>query len=476
MSNTTLVFCNQLAQFKREKGMLFFYCLSIVIMGVVVPFFIKGIESSLTMAALLTATFLKPTLSDSVAGEREHRTLETLLSSPMNGKSIIWGKFQFCLFFALCFFGLTTLCATLTNWLIGREMILTAWQWIGIILVAVLNFGAISIAGVQASAASADMRVANSRVSLIAYPLGLMFVAYLAVIILVDFIPAAIISLILIFIYLCVILIFTFKTIIMKQSNYFENIKYKKGKRSIEHENRASYITPKSQFGIVFGFELKYLMTIKTLLLNFGALCFAPALVAWLSFYYTGKIDLNYAVFITVLFIPRVPVNLIAYSIGGEKVYRTGESLLSTPLHIRSVFLAKCMIPLMVSAIMLVLSSLLTLMGAEIIGRITGEITLKYMYTAEQLVLLFGVGIMSSMLMMFISAILSVVLKIPRHSLYVTSLLSFLFVVPVLAIVYLAKNILMWSLIYSAFLLICNALCIRGISDKITNSQIISRL
>jgi ABC-type Na+ efflux pump permease subunit len=472
MSNSILVFRNQFAQFKREKGMLFFYCLSIAIMGVVVPIFIQGIESSLTMAALLTAAYLKPILSDSVTGEREHRTLETLLSSPMNGKSIIWGKFQFCLFFAVCFFCLTALCAALTNLLLDREMTLAAWQWTGIIVIAFLNFSAISKAGVHASATSSDIRVANSRVSLIAYPLGLLFVAYLAVIVIVDSIPALVISLILIFVYLCVILAFTFKTTIMKQSSYFENIKYKKHRIA----QQASYITPKSQFGIVFGFELKYLMTLKTLLLNFGALCFVPAVAAWLSFYYTGKIDLNYAVFITVLFIPRVPMNLIAYSIGGEKVYRTGESLLSTPLSIRTIFHAKCMIPLTVSAIMLILSSLLTLMGAAIISRVTPGITLTHMYNAEQLMLLLGIGIMSSLLMVFISAILSVALKTSRHGLYVTTIISFLFVVPVLAIVYLTSNILMWSVIYAVTLLVCNALCVWSISDKITHPKMVSRL
>jgi ABC-type Na+ efflux pump permease subunit len=474
MNEPILVFRNRFAQFKREKGMVFFYCLSIAIIGVVVPVFMRGVELSLTMAALLTATFLKPILSDSLAGEREHRTLETLLSSPMNGKSVIWGKFLFCLFFAVCFFGLTALCAMLTNWLFSRETTPAAWQWIGILLIAVLNFGTISIAGVHASAMSADMRAANSRVSLIAYPLGLMFIVYFALIITAGYIPALVISLILVCFYLCVMLTFIFKIIKMKQFDYFENEKIKK--RKMTHENQASYITPKSQFGIVFGFELKYLMTLKTLLLQFGALCLAPALIAWLSFYYTGKFDFNYAVFVTVLFIPRVPTNLIAYSIGGEKTYRTGESLLSTPLHIRSVFLAKCMIPLMVSAIMLVLSSLLTLMGAAIISLVTPGITLTRGYTAEQLTLLFPVGIMSSMLMVFISAILSVILKTTRHGLYVTSILSFFFVFPVLAIVYLANNILMWPVIYAVVLLICNAICIKSISGKITHPQIISRL
>ena len=473
MSMSSLVFRNQLAQFKREKGMMVFYCLAIVIIGIIVPIFIKGVESSLTMAVLLTATFLKPILSDSVAGEREHRTLETLLSSPINGKSIIWGKFHFSLLFAVVFFGLTALFAVMTNWFAGYEIALSTSQWFGVILLALLNFGAIAIAGVHASATSTDMRVANSRVSRIAYPLGLIFLVYLPVVAILDFIPALVFTLVLACFYLCVFITFVAKASRMKQADYYENIKIKIRKSQDTH---SSFNAPKSQFGIVFGFELKYLMTLKTLLLNFGAMCFAPALIACVLPFYTGAFDLNYAVFMTILLIPRIPTNLIAYSIGGEKVYRTGESLLSTPLHIRSVFLAKCMIPVLVTTVMLILSSVFTLMGATIFGWITTDIIPIYRYTIAQLVMLFPVGIFSSMLMMFLSAIFSVILRTPRHGLYVTSIISFLFVAPILAIVYLTSNLLLWSVMYSAVLLISCLICARGISDKITHPQIMSRL
>jgi ABC-type Na+ efflux pump permease subunit len=177
-----------------------------------------------------------------------------------------------------------------------------------------------------------------------------------------------------------------------------------------------------------------------------------------------------------VLAIPRIPTNLIAYSIGGEKVYKTGESLLSTPLHIRPVFLAKCAIPVLVSAIMLLTSALLTLMGVNMISWILPDIGKVYRYTDSQLVLIFAVGIMASMMMMFISAILSAILKTPRHGLFATSLISFLFVIPVLPIVYLTQNTFMWSLIYFAILLIGNIVCIWNISDKISRPQIMSWL
>jgi len=474
MNGSILVFRNRFAQFKQEKGMLLFYCFIIAIMGIVVPFFRHELISSLTAAALLTAAFLNPILSDSMAGDRERRTLETLLSSPIKGRSVVWGKFLFGLFFALSFFSLTTLCAALTNWLVSRETPLAFWQWLGIILAAILNFGTISIAGLHASAVSADMRTANSRVSFIAYPLGLLFIVYIAVIVSVDFIPALVVSLILAFLYLCVISVFTFKTVRMKQSDYFENIKIKGRKKARTHY--ASYLAPKSQFGIVFGFELKYLLTFKTVLFQYGFLCFTPAIVAWLSFYYTGKFELNYAAFITVLFIPRIPSSLIALSIGGEKAYKTGESLLSTPLKIRQIFLAKCMIPLTISALMLILSSLFTLMGAEIISRLTPGIAIARGYTVEQLVLIFPVGIMSATLMIFISAILSVAMKTPRAGMNVSSMLTFLFVVPVLAIVYLSHNVLIWSVVYAVVLLICSVICIIKISDKISRPQILDRL
>ncbi|MFD1906154.1 AAA family ATPase [Paenibacillus rhizoplanae] len=81
----------QCAEFTSDKGMLFFYGLSIGITGIIVPIFMHGVEVSLSLAALLTAILVRPMLSDSIAGEREHRTLETLLSSPIHGKKACSG-------------------------------------------------------------------------------------------------------------------------------------------------------------------------------------------------------------------------------------------------------------------------------------------------------------------------------------------------------------------------------------------------
>lgn len=474
MKRSYPVFRAACAEFIREKGMLLFYSISIAITGIIVPIVMQGIEASLTIAALLTAILLRPLLSDSLAGEREHRTLETLLSSPLNGRSIIWRKFQFCCLFAVSYFTITVFCSALTSLLVRGGTALMLWQWLGITGLAVLNYSAICIAGVYASSTSKDMRVANSRVSWADYPLGLLFVVCLGVIAAADRVSAMTVGSACALIYLVVLSIYTSKIRRMKQPDFFKPGTVIKRERGQKHH--VSPAAPKSQYGIVLSFEWKTLMTLKSLLLGFGLLCFSPVAAVCLLLYFTGTINLNYAVMLTVLLIPRVPSNLIAYSIGGEKVYKTGESLLSTPLQLRPVLLAKCTVPVLVTVVMLAVSSLLTLAGIRIIPLIMPDLALIPGYSALQLILLFPVSILSSISMIFIAAILSVRLKTPRQGLYATSLLSFVFVLPVLAIIYLAPGTLLWPMVYLAVLLSGNIICLKWITEHITRPQLMSRL
>ena len=85
----------------------------------------------------------------------------------------------------------------------------------------------------------------------------------------------------------------------------------------------------------------------------------APAVFLYISNYSKGSYDLSYAVIIITLMIPRVPTNLITYSIGGEKAYKTGESLLATPLKTSTILMAKAFVPFIVSFVMITLSFLL---------------------------------------------------------------------------------------------------------------------
>lgn len=450
--------------------------LCIATMGVAVPLSFHSIESSIPFAVLFPVVFLKPLLADSLAGERERKTLESLLSTPICGKRIVWGKALFGWLFATIFFALTAVCVAVTCLLAGYAQDIAIWQWFSIAFMPILSFAVISVAGAYASVRSADSHIASRKLSGVAYPLGLLLIVTLTVVMASDSVTALFMCAALALAYLYVMAIYMVRVLRMRQADFFENVKMKKPGKA--QSIRVPRTAPKSQFGIVFGHELRYLMTLKSLFLSpFGLLplCFAPMAVACLPKLYGGEIDLNYAVILTALAMPRTPMNLVAYSVGGEKTYRTGESLLSTPLMIKPLFLAKSTVAVLVSLITLFLSSILTLAGANHIGKLA-ESGAVYMYTASQLVLLFPVGIMSSVTMVFVTGILSANMKTPRQGLYISSLLTLAFVIPVLAIVYLGHSELIWPVIYFAALFLGNAFCVRAISGKVSRPLIMSRL
>lgn len=473
MNHSKPIFQIQLDLLKREKGMMIFYLLCVVLIGIILPVFFHNTEQILIIAALFTVSFLKPILSDSLAGEKERKTLESILSAPINNRDIILGKLKFSCAFAVTFFFLIIFCTILTTYLIGDKSTLAIWQWICIILFSILNFITISIIGISISAVSIDLQTANHHISKVAYPFGLLNIIYLSIMSLLQMSVMLIISGILAIFYFLIIGIYAVKILRMKRFHYFENRIVKK----FNNRNKKSVVSiaPKSHFSIVFWHELKYLLKLKSLLINFLLLCTFPAIIICLFKYYTGQINLYYAVFLTALIMPRTPTNLIAYSIGGEKVYKTGESLLSTPLHLKPLFLAKCMIPVFISVIMLIISSLFTLITANLIGSFFEAGTI-YKYTADQFLLLFPVGIMSCITMVFITGILSLNMKTPRQGLYVSTIVGFVFVIPPLIIVFLTQDRLRGAIFYFLFLLLCNILCIRNLSDKITRPYILNKL
>ncbi|MDR0220027.1 MAG: ABC transporter permease subunit [Lachnospiraceae bacterium] len=474
MKQSNIVFRMALTQLTRERGMMIFYALCAVAIGIVVPFFTRDLQRPLTIATLLTTVILRQLLADSLAGERENKTLEALLSTSIKGKALVYGYFQCYLLFALCSFTVMAALAMLTVGLAGYGWQIEAWQGVAIIVLAVLNYSAIVLAGVYISARSDSPRTAAALISSLAYPLGLLYLIFISITMLLTAITVVVTGVFLAVVYLTFIIVYVRKTSHLKQPDYFENIKTKKAQNASKY--RTSFAAPRSPFAIVFAFEWKYFLTLGKLLGSFGRMCFYPAFVACALAYFTDSFDLSYAVLVTVLIIPRVPTNLIAYSIGGEKAYKTGESLLSTPLHVRSVFLAKCALPVLISTVMLLLSALVSLAVADLYSRFFASADTVYMYSAEQLMLLFPVSIMSSVAMVLTTGVLSVVMKTPRQGLYAAFALGFVFVLPTLAIVYLAQNSFLWSVAYFLMLLIANLLGVKSISERITRPQLSAQL
>lgn len=473
MNKTFVVFRNQRSLFFRDKGMLIFYFLTALLTGIGVPFFIRDMATCISFAGLLTVTFLIPILADSLAGEREKKTLESLLSTAIKGSSIVWGKFFFFILFALAFFTLSTVIAIFTSLLIGVEISFTGSHWIDIGLLSILTFISVILSGLHQSVFSSDMQNAYTRIAFIALPLGFLYMTSVTVITSIEpyFFPY-VIALVL-FIYATICLIYLMKIAKLRQATYFENVKHKK--REIKRNERLDESMRKAPILTVFTHEMRYLATLKLLLLNFLILCFMPAIACILGYYYLDDLNLNYAVLLTALMMPRTPTNLIAYSIGGEKVYKTAESLLSTPLQVRPIFLAKMMVPVVVSFVMLLVSSTLTLIAGNTVGYFMQQGT-WYMYTADQLILLFPAGILSCISMVLITGVLSARMKKPRNGLYVSSVLGLVFVFPPLGIIYLTANSLLWSIIYCVILGAINMFCLSKISHRISRPQLMKRL
>ncbi len=471
-----IVFRVQLSLFLKERGMLVFYALCILVTGVL-PLFTRSLETALSVGALMPTLFLKPLLADSVAGEREHHTLESLLSSPLNGKAIVYGKMFFCLSFALFFFSLQTVLAAFTIRVSGYGDPIPAWRWTAIALMAVLSYGAICEAGAYMSATSADLRTANSRIARMAYLVGMVFLSFLPIALTANTFTTLFVGAVFALAFLVLLVIYSLLTARMSQASFFEETKKKS--RSKRTATPATLHAPQSQFGIVLRHELKYVLTLKPLLRNFALLSFAPALLVCLlpfSGYYDGAVDLNQAVLVTALLVPRIPVNLIAYSIGGEKVYKTGESLLSTPLGVRPVFLAKCTVPVLVSMIILPLSTSATLVGVNLIAASAPKMVPVTFYNAEQLIFLFPASLLTCILMILLTGILSYVLKLPRYSLYVNSLLSFLFVIPTLSIINASQGSPIRSITYCALLLLVDLTLLAVVSGRTNRSWLMARL
>lgn len=267
---------------------------------------------------------------------------------------------------------------------------------------------------------------------------------------------------------------FWWKLSSLKQPDFYENLSRTYRKRQVEN----TYDLPlgHSLFSAVVRHELKYLWSLKTLLLNFLFLTMSPAMVVCLMKSYCNAFDLNYAILITTLMMPRIPTNLIAYSIGGEKVYKTGELLLSTPVKMHTLLLAKSFVPAFVSILMISMSSLLVIAAMPLYNLLCGTHAPIPHYTFTQLLLLFSVCILSCVLMIFLTATLSLVLMTPRQGLYVTSFLGFMFLLPVSIIVYVTTHTLLWSMLYLSLLIITICVFYLFVRNKTSRLILISKL
>ena len=212
----------QFSLFKQEKGMLIFYLICMLLIGVALPLFSLGMETILIITAMFTVMFLKPMLSDMMAGERERKTLESLLSTPADGKYILRGKIRFSIVFAVIFYAITLFYAQYSSafyaagyriWPYGNGFALCLWLcWI------LLQYPfPVFIFPVVAE----DSRTASSGISRIVYPLGLLEIIQVTTLFIVPTLPSLVISIGAALLYAIVILFYRTKREHQKQSVFY---------------------------------------------------------------------------------------------------------------------------------------------------------------------------------------------------------------------------------------------------------------
>lgn len=462
---------NQWKRFVIEKGMLFFYVVSILLFGIMIPYFVKDFQKSFYTCVVITIMMAKPILADSVASEREKKTLESILSSPITIRKYLLSKSIFCFLFAFIFFMICNMLSVITNICLSistdcSTFIFIEW-YLSVIDVLLLT----TIIGVYTSAKSESMHVAQNKISVRNYPFILLLILYFETTLQNSFEVTITVNGIF-YILIGVIFVRYIRMIMyMQHHDFYEGIFKAKKYHKINNCDKKLFVG-ETQFLSIIRHEIKYMKTLKTLNLFLALNYIGPVAMLLIGYYYTGNWNMTFPILTMSMMIPKVPTSYIAYSVGGEKTYKTGESLLSTPLNISTIFLAKAILPNILSAIMIIVSTILLVL---VRCGITND-RISDVFTPEIWILLLPISMLSSIFMTFLTAILSLMLKTPRQAYFVTIYGGYLFLVPVALILFVAKNQLLWSLIYLVVLLISVVGMFLGVRLKTNRPLLISKL
>ena len=190
----------------------------------------------------------------------------------------------------------------------------------------------------------------------------------------------------------------------------------------------------------------------------------APAIFMVLWDYFFGGVNLYVALAVLSLGTARITVNLTAYTIGGERAYKTFESLLSTPIGTGALFLGKGLLALLFSLIISVLAVLLVLVVSVFIGGTA-------LLSPDQWLVL-AAGLLFSLLMTYVTGLSTMLMKKPRQGLYVAAVLSFLAAAPALAVWLLPGSPMLWALGSLILLLTADLLLAVFIHRKISREQL----
>lgn len=227
---------------------------------------------------------------------------------------------------------------------------------------------------------------------------------------------------------------------------------------------------------VVFKHEWLYFKTLDRIKMSILIQTFAAAIIFSLHAYINKRLDYRLAAIIMIIGIPRIPMALIGYSIAGEKVYKTLESIVSSAIEIKQLLLGKLIIPLVTSLVMFTLALLFTVGSALVYSKLGFKAGIVFSFTwIEWLVIILG-GVGVVLWIIFITAVLTLVVKVPRNGLFITSLMTFLMGIPHSYIFYVKpENLLQLSTVFMLLMLGLDIVCYSLVLGRLRTQTFFAR-
>ncbi|WP_339271101.1 hypothetical protein MKY19_13875 [Paenibacillus sp. FSL R5-0744] len=171
MNEIETVFRMQIKEYFKDKGALIFHLCAVVLIGIVAPVFQMNDTVLLSGSILFPLTLLKQWTANSFAGEKEMKTIETLLSSPIKSRSLFYGKCMFCIVSSgVCYLSIFILMLLVKSFTYEPFQI-NFREWVGMLILFFHILLAVTLIGVDRSITSDDILKANSKLSVVFYPI-----------------------------------------------------------------------------------------------------------------------------------------------------------------------------------------------------------------------------------------------------------------------------------------------------------------
>lgn len=462
--NFVAIVCNRYVnEFKQSRGQHIFFGLTALVVGVVLPLLYEDVRVWMMAVLLVGILYPNQTIAKLFIVEKEQKTMESLLSTPLSLKHLLFGSFKcyayITFIFVFCIVALQFMMTIVFAMKIDLQLI----DGILLLCVLVVSICYILSSGLLISLVSDNLIIASKRLSARAN-LCLLYVGVSVA----CFVYGHTL------LFYCLLLPYIVYTLRMLYRNLMEKPKQLSYEQILREQEIATVASKQFAFPVflsgllrtMFVHEWKYAKTFRLLSNHILLMPLYPALLL-LSL---REVDFALPMLAMILLSIRIPLNLVSISIGGEKAYKTFESLLSTPVSTPIMFVGKMLPSIFVSMGIIIASVILMILAATMLS---GHVV---MLTASQWMLGVVDGVLLTTLMIFITGFLALMSKTPRIGLWIGVIASFFLILPHFLILYVVEQPWLYALGYGAILLAMNVVCFTIVIKKIDRSILLSRI